>query len=169
MTNENLKILLYPNPALRQITPPVTQFDDTLRQTIKQMFAIMYRDDGAGLAAPQLGLSLRLFVMDVSYQQNQPLCFINPEIIAKEGMIEREEGCLSFPGVYAKVPRALSVTLQYQDEYGKAHTLVADKNMAHCIQHELDHLNGILHIDYLSKLKQSRLLKKMGKLLREAN
>lgn len=158
-----LKILQYPHKGLREVAPLITQFDDALRQTIKDMFALMYQDRGVGLAATQVGLPLRLFVMDVSPQQDKPQCFINPKIIAKEGEIECEEGCLSFPGVYAKVIRAKIITVEYQDEHGNSHTLTADGLAANCIQHEAEHLDGVLYIDLLSKLKRMMLLKKMEK------
>lgn len=164
----NLKILQYPDKGLREVAPPVTIFDDTLRQTIKQMFDKMYADDGAGLAATQVGLLLRLFVMDVSIQRNEAQCLINPEILAKEELIECEEGCLSLPGIYVKVTRAKKIHVQYYDEFGNVQTLTAVGLKANCIQHELDHLNGILSIDYLSNLKRMRVLKKMEKLQRVA-
>jgi peptide deformylase len=161
-----LKILEYPHKGLREVAPIVTTFDDALRQTINQMFAMMYEDRGCGLAATQVGLPLRLFVMDVSQKQDQPLCFINPEIISKVGDSISEEGCLSFPGVYAKVNRAAEVTVRYHDQDGKEHSLTANGLAAHCIQHESEHLDGILYIDLLSKLKRMMLLKKLDKLQR---
>ncbi len=163
-----LSVLQYPHKGLREVAPLITVFDDGLRQKVKEMFDTMYQDNGVGLAATQVGLALRLYVMDASPHQNQPLCLINPEVIAAVGEVESEEGCLSFPGVYAKVIRAREVTVQYQDEYGNSHTLTADGLMANCIQHELDHLNGVLFIDHLSKLKRERLLKKLEKIKRVA-
>jgi peptide deformylase len=159
-----LKVYQYPHKILREVTPPIITFDDALQQTVQQMLATMYAGDGCGLAAPQVGLSLRLFVMDVSPDMDQPQCFINPVITQSEGQVARDEGCLSLPGVYAKVSRAAKITVQYQDPEGQSHTLVADELAAHCIQHELDHLNGILNIDHLSKLKRSLLLKKLQKM-----
>lgn len=159
-----LKVYHYPHKVLREVTPLITQFDDQLVATTKEMIATMYAGDGCGLAAPQVGLTLRLFVMDVSKEANNPQCFINPEILASEGKIAREEGCLSLPGVYAKIMRAAKITVRYQDEYGQSHTVTTDGLAAHCIQHELDHLDGILNIDRLSKLKRALLLKKLEKL-----
>jgi peptide deformylase len=164
-----LKVYQYPHKVLREVAPPIVNFDDALRSTIKEMIALMYQDDGCGLAAPQVGLTLRLFVMDVSKDANQPQCFVNPEILESEGSIAREEGCLSLPGVYAKVTRAEKITVRYQDEHGQSHTLTTDGLGAHCIQHELDHLNGILNIDRLSKLKRTLLLKKLEKLQKAAS
>lgn len=158
-----LKVLTYPHPLLRQITPPITTFDDTLREQVKEMINLLYVDNGVGLAAPQVGLSLRFFVMDTSREGNQPMCLANPVIIAEEGKMLFEEGCLSFPGVYAKVTRARQVTVQYQDEFGHPHTMTAEGVAAECIQHEIEHLNGILLIDHLSKLKRMLFLKKMEK------
>lgn len=159
-----LKVYHYPHKVLREITPPITQFDDQLVATTKQMIATMYEGDGCGLAAPQVGLTLRLFVMDVSREANEPQCFVNPEILATEGEIAREEGCLSLPGVYVKVTRAEKITVRYQDEFGKSYTLTTDGLAAHCIQHELDHLDGVLNIDRLSKLKRALILKKLEKI-----
>lgn len=164
-----LKVYQYPHKVLREVTPPVVAFDDALRSTVKEMIALMYKDDGCGLAAPQVGLTLRLFVMDVSREANQPQCLVNPEILMSEGEIAREEGCLSLPGVYAKVTRAEKITVRYQDEHGQSHILTTDGLAAHCIQHELDHLNGILNIDRLSKLKRALILKKLEKLQKAAS
>ncbi|MCS5709812.1 peptide deformylase [Candidatus Berkiella aquae] len=158
-----LKIYHYPHKVLREVTPVITVFDDKLETTTKQMIETMYAGDGCGLAAPQVGLSLRLFVMDISKEANQPQCFINPEILESEGAIAREEGCLSLPGVYAKIERAAKITVRYQDVKGQSHTISVDGIAAHCIQHELDHLNGVLNIDRLSKLKRALLLKKLEK------
>ncbi len=162
----SLKILTYPHKGLRDSAAKITTFDDALRQNVKQLFDKMYADQGCGLAATQVGMALRLFVMDVSAQQDKPQCFINPEIISKEGEAISEEGCLSFPGVYTKVVRAKIVTVRYFDEYGIEHTQTADGLAAHCIQHESEHLDGVLFIDHLSKLKRMLLLKKVEKYLK---
>jgi peptide deformylase len=158
-----LKVLIYPHDGLRLIAPPVTQFDEALRTTIQELMALVYQEQCVGLAATQVGLPLRLFAMDASPELNQPLCFINPVIIAKEGETLFEEGCMSFPGVYIKVKRASKVTVQYQDERGQTKTYTGEGVAAECIQHELDHLNGVLFIDYLSKLKRMMALKKLEK------
>ncbi|MFI4937364.1 MAG: peptide deformylase [Candidatus Berkiellales bacterium] len=164
-----LKVLVYPHKGLREVAPIVTSFDKNLQQTVEQLFDTMYAGQGCGLAATQVGILSRIFVMDISDDQNQPQCFINPVITAKEGEVESAEGCLSFPGIFGYVKRAKQVTMQYQNEHGETLTLTADGLAAHCIQHESDHLNGILFIDYLSKLKRTLLLKKMEKLQRVAS
>lgn len=158
-----LKVLTYPNPKLREVAQRVDIFDDALRHTIQQLFHTMYHEDGVGLAATQVGIPLRILVMDTGLGEKQPLCLINPEIIRKEGQVQREEGCLSLPGISVKITRSETLTVQYHDEMGQMHTLEADGTTAHCIQHENDHLNGILSIDHLSKLKQMMLIKKMKK------
>ncbi len=158
-----LKVYQFPHKVLREVTPPITVFDESLHTTAQEMLETMYAGEGCGLAATQVGLLLRLFVMDVSRDANQPQCFINPEIIDSEGSVIRQEGCLSLPGVYINVQRAEKITLRYQDTQGQSHTLTTDGLAAHCIQHELDHLNGILNIDKISKLKRSLLLKKLEK------
>jgi peptide deformylase len=161
-----LKILQYPHKALRETTLPVTVFDDALRQYVHEMFALMYEDEAVGLASTQVGLTYRLFIMDVSPQQNQPQCFINPEIIETTGTKLYEEGCASFPGVYAKVLRADNIIVKYFDEFGVQKEQSANGLAANCIQHEIDHINGILFIDRLSKLKKMMMLKKYEKLHR---
>jgi peptide deformylase len=128
------------------------------------MFKTLYAANGWGLAATQVGLSSRIFVMDISPDQNQPTCFINPEIIEKQGNVESEEDCLSFPGVYIKIPRAKQITLQYQNENGEVLTQNFEGLLACCLQHGVDSLNGVLFIDHLSKLKRDRLMKKYDKL-----
>lgn len=158
-----LKVLTYPNPKLREVAQLVTHFDETLHQLLKDLFETMYEEEGLGLAATQVGIPLRILVMDDGREHKNPKCFINPEIIAKEGEVDAEEGCLSLPGITVKVKRSKKVTVRYQDEFGKDHTLEADGIIAHCLQHEIDHLNGILSIDHVSKLKQMMLIKKMKK------
>lgn len=158
-----LKILHYPHRALREPTFPVLHFDDALRHDLQQMLSLMYAEDAVGLASTQVGLTTRLFVMDVSPQQTQPQCFINPEIIAQEGDKLCEEACASFVGVYAKVRRAEMVSVKYHNAFGEELVFHAKGLAAHCIQHELDHLNGILFIDRLSKLKRMMVLRKLEK------
>lgn len=158
-----LTILKYPDERLRTVAQPVEQVDDALRATIDDMFETMYDSQGVGLAATQVNVHKRLFVADCSEDQNEPLVFINPEIIEKDGEFTNEEGCLSFPGVYAKVERAGSVTVKALDRNGQEFTLNADGLLAICIQHELDHLNGKLFVDYLSPLKRDRIRKKLEK------
>lgn len=161
-----LNILQYPDKRLRLVKEPVKTFDAALRQSVKDMFETMYQGHGVGLAATQVNLPYRLFVMDISSDQSQPLCLVNPEILEKEEDVLLEEGCLSFPGVYAKVKRAKKIRVRYQDEHGNVHEQEATGLFGHCIQHELDHLEGILFVDHLSRLKKALLLKKLEKIQR---
>ncbi len=165
-----LKILQYPHPALKQVATPVVHFDQTLKTQVEEMIVLLYQDNAVGLAANQVGLTTRFFVMDTSENQDSPLCLINPEIMTKEGEGISQEGCMSLPGVYFHVPRASTVTVKYQDVTGEYQTLTGEGLTAFCIQHELDHLNGVLAIDHFSKLKQAIYIKKMQKIRRlEAN
>ncbi|HET8816769.1 MAG TPA: peptide deformylase [Pseudidiomarina sp.] len=158
-----LTILKYPDERLRTVAEPVTEVDDALRTQIDDMLETMYESNGVGLAATQVNYHKRLFVADCSEDQSEPLVFINPEITAKEGLFTNEEGCLSFPGVYAKVERAGTVTVKALDRNGAEFSLTTDGLLAICIQHELDHLNGKLFVDYLSPLKRDRIRKKLEK------
>ncbi len=159
----NLTILKYPDERLRTVAEPVTSVDDSLRDTIDAMFETMYDSNGVGLAATQVNVHKRLFLADCSEDQSEPLVFINPEITEKDGLFANEEGCLSFPGVYAKVERASKVTVKALDRNGEEFSLTAEGLLAICIQHELDHLNGKLFVDYLSPLKRDRIRKKLEK------
>lgn len=156
-----LTILTYPDQRLRTLAEPVAEVDDALRATIDDMFETMYESQGVGLAATQVDVHKRLFVADCSEDQNEPLVFVNPEIIERDGEFTNEEGCLSFPGVYAKVDRAATVTVKALDKNGQEFTKTAEGLLAICIQHEIDHLNGKLFVDYLSKLKRDRIRKKL--------
>lgn len=158
-----LEILQYPDERLRTVAAPVEQVDDALRQVIDNMFETMYDAKGVGLAATQVNVHKRLFVADCSENNDQPLVFINPKITAREGVFENEEGCLSFPNVYAKVERAGEITVEAMDRDGHLFAMDADGLLAICIQHEIDHLDGKLFVDYLSPLKQSRIRKKLEK------
>lgn len=158
-----LTILKYPDERLRTVAEPITSVDDHLRDTIDAMFETMYDSNGVGLAATQVNVHKRLFIADCSEDQNEPLVFINPEITEKDGLFTNEEGCLSFPGVYAKVERASKVTVSALDRNGETFSLTAEGLLAICIQHELDHLNGKLFVDYLSPLKRDRIRKKLEK------
>ena len=158
-----LTVLKYPDERLRKVAEPIATVDEALRATIDDMFETMYESQGVGLAATQVDIHKRLFVADCSEDQNEPLVFINPEITKAEGHFTNDEGCLSFPGVYAKVERAEKVTVQALDRNGESFSLEADGLLAICIQHEIDHLNGKLFVDYLSPLKQSRIRKKLEK------
>ncbi|WMS86001.1 peptide deformylase [Pleionea litopenaei] len=159
-----LEILEYPDPRLRTQAQPIEQFDDALQQQIDNMFETMYQAPGIGLASTQVDFHYQLIVIDISDNQDSPLVLINPKIIDKKGVEEREEGCLSFPGVYAKVERADQITVEALDREGKPFTLEADDLLAVCIQHEIDHIEGRLFVDYLSPLKRDRIKKKLKKL-----
>lgn len=161
-------VVCVPDPRLRETTETITHFDQELHTLLDDMIETMYYAQGVGLAATQIGISKRIAVIDASREHNQAFCIINPEIIAKEGLEMMEEGCLSVPGVYDKVPRALKVTVRAQDRNGKVFELEADGLLAHILQHEIDHLNGKVNIDYLSPLKQARAVKKVEKLRRHS-
>lgn len=158
-----LTVLKYPDERLRKIAEPIAGVDDALRGTIDDMFETMYESQGVGLAATQVDVHRRLFVADCSEDQNEPLVFINPEITKAEGHFTNDEGCLSFPNVYAKVERAEHITVKAIDRNGEEFSLDAEGLLAICIQHEIDHLNGKLFVDYLSPLKQNRIRKKLEK------
>jgi peptide deformylase len=163
-----LRTVVYlPDHRLREPTKTITTFDAELKALIEDMYETMYHENGIGLAAPQIGLSLKVAVIDVSEQRNEKFCIINPEIIHTEGEDLPGEGCLSVPGVYDKAPRALKVTVRAQDENGKTFEREADGLLAHCFQHEIDHLNGKLFVDYLSPLKRQMARKKLEKYLRQ--
>jgi peptide deformylase len=161
-----LKLVYLPDPRLRQTTKEVTEFDDKLKTLIDDMYETMYKSHGIGLAAPQIGLPLKLAVLDVSEKRNDKFCIINPQIISTSGEDLMEEGCLSVPGVFDKAPRALHVTVRAQDETGKFREISGDGILAHCLQHEIDHLNGKLFVDYLSPLKRQMARKKLEKNIR---
>ena len=159
-----LKVLKYPHPNLKLKAVAVDCFDQSLEQTVQDMFETMYDEGGVGLAAIQVNIQKKILVMDVSENQKEPLCIINPTIIDQQGTIISEEACLSFPGISAKVKRAETITTEYYDEKGKKHQRTSTDLEARCLQHEIDHLNGVNYVDHLSKLKRSMLLKKMTKL-----
>jgi len=162
-------ILHYPEPLLKQKSEPVTEFNDDLRQLAEDMAETMYDAPGVGLAAPQVGELKRMIVIDCagSDEQADLIVAVNPEIIASEGDTVEEEGCLSVPGFWASVKRAEQVTLRYQDVEGNTHERTADGLLGICMQHELDHLEGILFVDRLSPLKRSLFRKKYMKMLKE--
>jgi peptide deformylase len=161
-----LKVIFLADPRLREPTKEIKVFDDKIKTLIADMYETMYHEDGIGLAAPQVGLPLKIAVIDVSKQRNQKFCIINPQIIATEGSHLLEEGCLSIPGVFDKAPRPVKMTVKAQNENGEFFEITGEELMAHCLQHEIDHLNGKLFIDYLSPLKQQRARKKLTKNLR---
>ena len=158
-----LDILKYPDKRLRTIAKPVMSVDETIRQQVKDMFETMYDAPGIGLAATQVNFHQRIIVIDISDQCNEPICLINPEVIEKSGEIQWEEGCLSVPDYYENVIRANDIKVQALNQHGKTFELEASEMLSVCIQHEIDHLDGILFVDHLSKLKQKRLKKKTEK------
>jgi peptide deformylase len=162
-----LNILHYPDPRLRNRAKPVAQVTDAHRRLIDDMLATMYAAPGIGLAAIQVGVAERVIVVDVSDDSDQPLGFINPEILAKEGSEVMQEGCLSVPGVYEDVERAERIRVRALDRNGKRLEFDADGLLAVCIQHEIDHLDGKLFVDYLSDLKRQRIRKRIEKEERE--
>lgn len=159
-----LEILHFPDPRLRLKAKPVAQVDDQVRQMVKDMFETMYDAPGIGLAATQVNIQLEVIVIDVSENKDEPVCLINPKIIAEDGTEEMQEGCLSVPGFYENVTRAESVKIQSLNQDGDTFELEADGLLAVCIQHEMDHLQGKLFVDYLSPLKRQRIKKKLEKL-----
>jgi len=158
-----LDILKYPDKRLRTIAKPVVSVDETIRQQVKDMFETMYEAPGIGLAATQVNFHQRIIVIDISDQCNEPICLINPEVIEKSGEIQWEEGCLSVPDYYENVIRANDIKVQALNQHGETFELEASEMFSVCIQHEIDHLDGILFVDNLSKLKQKRLKKKTDK------
>jgi len=158
-----LDILKYPDKRLRIIAKPVVTVDETIKKQVKDMFETMYEADGIGLAATQVNFHQRIIVIDISDQCNEPICLINPEVIEKTGEIQCEEGCLSVPEYYENVIRANDIKVQALNQHGESFEIEASEMLAVCIQHEIDHLDGILFVDYLSKLKQKRLKTKTEK------
>jgi peptide deformylase len=163
-----LNILCYPDPRLHKVAKPVTEFDDKLRALVADMLETMYESQGVGLAATQVDVHQRLVVMDTTDERNQPTVLVNPEITwFSEERVKGEEGCLSVPGIYDGVERAVAVKVKAADEHGKVRELSADGLMAVCVQHELDHLMGKVFVEYLSPLKRNRIKTKMLKAQRE--
>ncbi len=161
-----LNILEFPDPRLRTKAAPVDSVDDGIRQIADDMLETMYTAKGVGLAATQVNVHKRIIVIDVSEEKNTPLFLINPEILDQEGAEESEEGCLSVPGFFENVRRAQKVTLQALNRDGERFELDAEGFLAVCIQHEMDHLEGKLFVDYLTPLKRQRIKKKLEKLHR---
>jgi len=163
-----LNILCYPDPRLNKLAKPVTEFDDKLRALVADMLETMYESEGVGLAATQVDVHQRLVVMDTSEDSNQPVVLVNPEITwFSEERMKGEEGCLSVPGIYDGVERAVSIKVKAADENGQVRELAAEGLMAVCVQHELDHLIGKVFVEYLSPLKRNRIKTKMLKVQRE--
>jgi peptide deformylase len=161
-----LKVLHFPDQRLRKVAKAVAEITPEIKGIAEDMLETMYLENGVGLAGPQVDVHQRIVVIDTSESRDQPMVVINPEIIEKSGEEESIEGCLSVPETNAKVKRCEFVTLQYMDLDGNTRTIEADGLLAVCIQHELDHLNGKLFIDYLSSLKQKRIKTKLEKLQR---
>ncbi|HSX20240.1 MAG TPA: peptide deformylase [Gammaproteobacteria bacterium] len=158
-----LPILKFPDPRLKLVAEPVASFDDSLLKMCTDLQETMYKFDGIGLAATQCNIQQRIVIIDISDSFDQPMQLINPVITQKDGSVTREEGCISFPGIYAKVTRSAEVTVEYFDLQGKAQQLQADGLLAVCIQHEIDHLDGITFFDHLSTLKQKLIRSKLEK------
>jgi peptide deformylase len=159
-----LNILEFPDPRLRTIAKPVTVFDDALRLLIDDMFETMYEAPGIGLAATQVNVHQRLVVIDVSEEKTEPLVLINPQFtLLTEDLEEYQEGCLSVPGFYEVVQRPQRVQVNALDRFGEPFEMLCEGLLAVCIQHECDHLNGKLFVDYLSTLKRDRIKKKLEK------
>ena len=156
-------ILEFPDPRLRTRAKPVTAFDGTLGTLIDDMLETMYAAPGIGLAATQIDVPQRVLVIDISEERNQPLVIVNPEILAREGEASSEEGCLSVPGIFDEVKRAAKVRVRSQSRTGEVSEREYDGTLAICIQHEIDHLDGKLFVDYLSDLKRERIRKKLLK------
>jgi peptide deformylase len=163
-----LEILHFPDPRLRTRAQPVARVDETTRRLVDDMLETMYQAPGIGLAATQVNVPWRVLVLDLSEDRSAPRCFINPEILARDGEEEAEEGCLSVPGVYDRVRRAERIRVRALDRHGQPFELEADGLLAVCIQHEIDHLDGKLFVDYLSSLKRQRIRKKLAKDARQA-
>ena len=159
-----LTVLEFPDPRLKLTAKPVLAVDAETQQQLTDMLETMYQDHGGGLAATQVAINKRMFVMDDSADHSHPLYFINPEILEKEGELFEEEGCLSFPGVSAKVQRYRRVRVKALDFHGAPLDIVYDGDYcSRCVQHEIDHLNGVVYFDHLSPLKRQMLEKKLKK------
>jgi peptide deformylase len=160
------EILVWPHPTLKEKALPVTKFDAGLKQLIQDLFASMYAADGVGLAATQIGELKRVIVLDTTPKQpeSSPLAMVNPQILSVEGETIYKEGCLSVPGEAEEVERALKVVVKFQDESGASHTMETGGLLAIAVQHETDHLNGVMFVDHISTLKRELIRKRMKKL-----
>lgn len=166
-----LDVVIFPDPRLKKVSQKVSEFGDKLKELADNMFETMYHDEGIGLAAPQIGLNERFIVIDVPLSEDGNQSFkcalANPVIVEKEGEVPSTEGCLSVPDYNAEVKRFQKVTVEYQDTDGQPQRLSADGLVAICLQHEIDHLDGKLFIDYLSPLKRQMLKNKYAKLKKQ--
>lgn len=156
-------ILEFPDPRLRTRAQPVTRFDAGLHKVIEDMLETMYAAPGIGLAATQVDVHQRLVVIDISADRSDPLILINPQILSREGEIATEEGCLSVPGYFDEVKRASRIRVRAQDRDGNVFERDCEELLAVCVQHEMDHIDGRLFVDYLSNLKRERVRKKLEK------
>ena len=163
-----LDILHFPDPRLRRRAEPVGSVDDRVRRLIDDMLETMYEAPGIGLSAPQVNVAKRVVTIDISKDRRAPLCLVNPEVRSAGGETETEEGCLSVPGVHERVKRPERVRVHALDRDGRSREIEAEGLLAVCIQHEIDHLDGRLFVDYLSRLKRQRIRKKAEKALRQA-
>ncbi len=182
LKGELLPIHTYPDPVLTRVADEVTEFNEELEELCINMLFTMYKAPGIGLAAPQIGVSKRIFVIDVDYEREEtqeglgdfslsnfkPMIFINPTFKEKQGETIYQEGCLSLPGIYEDIKRFESIVVEYQDTKGEKHSMEADDLLSICIQHENDHLDGVVMIDRMSKLKKSFFKKKLIKAKKEA-
>ncbi len=162
-----LPILEFPDDRLRKKAAVIKTVDKKIRQLVDDMTETMYKAEGIGLAATQVNVHLRVIMIDVSEENNDPLCLINPELIEKEGVEESEEGCLSVPNFFENIKRAERIKIKALDRDGQSYELEADGLLAVCIQHEMDHLEGKLFVDYLSSLKRQRIKTKLDKIHRK--
>jgi len=163
-----LQIVEFPDPRLRTVAKPVEDFNEALADFVEDLFETMYEEQGIGLAASQVDVHEQVLVMDTSEERNAPKAFINPEIIASSGTQVYEEGCLSVPGIYAKVERAEQITVQARRPDGSTFEVELEGLDAVCLQHEMDHLQGKLFVDYLSPLKRQMVRKRLEKARRQA-
>jgi peptide deformylase len=162
-----LRVLQYPDPRLHTLAQPVAAVNDEIKKLVADMAETMYAAPGVGLAATQVDVHKQVIVIDISETHAKLLTLINPEILASTGTSDCEEGCLSVPGIFEKVKRAERITVRALDREGKAFSLDADGMLSVCIQHEIDHLKGKVFVEYLSRLKQARILNKLKKMRRK--
>jgi len=164
-----LNILLHPHPTLREIAAPVLEVTDEIKKFVNDMWETLYHDNGVGLAATQVNVKQRVLVVDVSDKHNNPQCFINPEILESSGSAMAHEGCLSFPNMYLPIVRPEFCKVRALDEHGQLRVVEADGLFARCLQHEIDHLNGVVFIDHVTRMKRDRALTKYFKELKLKN
>ena len=158
-----LEILQHPDKRLKKISQPIMEITPEIKKLSQDMLETMYDSSGVGLAAPQINQLIRLIVIDTSENSDNSIVMINPKIVKQENIEKSQEGCLSIPGYYENIERAKDIVVEYQDLDNSKQSLATDGLLSVCIQHEIDHLDGVLFVDYLSKLKQTRLLKKIKK------